>query len=108
MLTLTRFEGLVAPKNPAKARKLPIDDTASLTGAATTVPAWTNTDTTVLPKSGYLTAGWVKRRYQISNSTLYKWIADKRFVAPVHIGPRAVRWRAEDLAAFEASVSGGE
>ena len=60
--------------------------------AATTVAPATD-DASVLPQSGYLTAEWVKRRYSISNSTLYKWIADKRFVAPVRIGPRAVRWR---------------
>ena len=64
-------------------------------------------DDTALPQSGYLTADYVKRRYQISNSTLYKWIAEKRFVAPVKIGPRAVRWTAESLRQFEASLTEG-
>ncbi len=41
-----------------------------------------------LNHSGYVTAAWVKQRYKISNSTLYKWISDKHLAAPVEIGPR--------------------
>ncbi len=57
-----------------------------------------------LPPTGYLTADWVKRHYSISNSTLYKWIAEGRFPAPVKIGPRAVRWTSASLRAFEAKL----
>ena len=70
-------------------------------------------DPSVLPQSGYLTADWVKRHYSISNSTLYKWLADSRdgggngFPAPLKIGPRAVRWSAESLRKFEASLTEG-
>ena len=86
---------------PAKPTAFNVDLCQPLADAAPVVAATLHDG---LPRSGYLTAGWVKRHYSISNSTLYKWIAEKRFVAPVKIGPRAVRWRAEDLRAFEASL----
>lgn len=55
--------------------------------------------------SGFVTAAWVKKRYSIANSTLYAWISAKRIPAPVKIGPRAVRFRTEDILAFEASLT---
>ncbi len=58
-----------------------------------------------LNHSGYVTAAWVKQRYKISNSTLYKWISDKHLAAPVKIGPRAVRFRLQDINEFEAKRS---
>lgn len=57
-----------------------------------------------LPESGYLPTAWVLARYQISKSTLHAWIAAGRFVKPVRIGPRAVRFMASDLAAYEAAI----
>ena len=61
-----------------------------------------------LPSAGYVTAEWVKRHYAISNSTLYKWISEGRFPAPVRIGPRAVRWSSLALRVFEASLASAE
>lgn len=82
-----------------------VEPVASSTGAPAAAPT---DDISVLPQSGYLTADWVKRRYSISNSTLYKWIAEGHFPAPVKIGPRAVRWASVSLRKFEASlVEGG-
>lgn len=57
-----------------------------------------------LPESGYLTTAWVKARYQLPNSTLHAWIAAGKFPTPVRIGPRAVRFLAADLAAYEAAI----
>jgi predicted DNA-binding transcriptional regulator AlpA len=59
-----------------------------------------------LPASGFVTPQWVKRRYAISNSTLYVWLADKdnSFPKAHRIGPRAVRFRVEDLREFEAKL----
>lgn len=57
-----------------------------------------------IPQTGFVTPQWVKQRYSISNSTLYAWIADKYLVAPLKIGPRAVRFRVEDIRAFEAKL----
>lgn len=54
-----------------------------------------------MPRSGFLTPIWVRRRYSISNSTLYSWCASG-ILPPLHrIGPRAVRFRAEDIRRFE-------
>ena len=57
-----------------------------------------------LPLSGYVTPRWVQARYSISNSTMYAWIADGHMPPPVKIGPRAVRFRVEDLRAFEVKL----
>ncbi len=58
-----------------------------------------------LPQTGFHTPHWVKKRYSISNSTMYAWIARNHLPAPVKIGPRAVRFRAEDILAFEAKLA---
>ena len=58
-----------------------------------------------MPPSGYVSAAWVKAHYSIPNSTLYKWIAEGRFPAPVRIGPRAVRFEISSLRAFEAALT---
>lgn len=57
-----------------------------------------------LPLSGFKTREWVKLRYAISNSTLHKWQAEGHFPKSVRIGPRAVRFRVEDLRSFEAKL----
>lgn len=70
----------------------------------TTTPAGAAAPCASLSETGFLTAADVKRRYRISSSTLYKWIADGHLPPPLKIGPRAVRWSLESLAAFEASL----
>ena len=55
-----------------------------------------------LPETGYMTAKAVKQRYAISNSTLYLWLSQGRLCRPYRVGGRAVRFRVEDLRAFEA------
>lgn len=57
-----------------------------------------------LPLTGFKTREWVKLRYAISNSTLHQWQADGIFPKSVKIGPRAVRFRVEDIREFEAKV----
>jgi predicted DNA-binding transcriptional regulator AlpA len=57
-----------------------------------------------IPQTGFVTTAWVKKRYSISNSTLYQWIADRYLPAPVKIGPRAVRFSSQDIQRFEASL----
>ena len=59
-----------------------------------------------LPHSGFVTPHWVKKRYSISNSTMYAWIARNYLPAPVKIGPRAVRFCVRSLRAFEAKILG--
>lgn len=57
-----------------------------------------------IPHEGYLTPLWVKKHFSISNSTLYSWIAERRLAAPLRLGKRAVRFRAEDIRRFEAGL----
>ena len=60
-----------------------------------------------LPCSGFVTARYVQRRYSISRSTMYLWLAEN-WLPPLHsIGKRAKRFRAEDLRAFERRRTGG-
>lgn len=33
----------------------------------------------------------------VSRSTIYRWMSEGEFPAPVHISERAVRWRSEDI-----------
>ena len=58
-----------------------------------------------LPQNGFVTREWVKLRYSISNSTLHLWQNEGYFPKSVKIGPRAVRFRVEDIGAFEAKLT---
>ncbi|MFK0572915.1 helix-turn-helix transcriptional regulator [Endozoicomonas sp.] len=40
-------------------------------------------------------------RYGIGNTTLYRWLSDGRFVEPIRFGPRCIRWKLQDLEAWE-------
>lgn len=55
-----------------------------------------------LPESGCVTPRWAMKRYDISRGTLYRWVAEGRLPPLYRIGPRAVRFRIEDLREFEA------
>lgn len=57
-----------------------------------------------LPQSGFVSPSWVKAHYQISNSTLYKWLAEGFLPKPLRFGPRATRFAVEDLRRFEATL----
>ncbi|MDP4006164.1 AlpA family transcriptional regulator [Methylobacterium sp. NEAU K] len=61
-----------------------------------------------LPPTGFKTRAWVKLRYAISNSTLHQWQTDGYFPKSVKIGPRAVRFRVEDIREFEAKLLTGQ
>lgn len=57
-----------------------------------------------LPKSGYVSPAWVKSHYGISNSTLYKWIAEEVLPPPLRFGTRATRFSVADLQRFETTL----
>ncbi len=57
-----------------------------------------------LPKSGFVSPTWVKAHYNISNSTLYKWISEGFLPAPLRFGQRATRFAVEDLRRFETAL----
>ena len=53
---------------------------------------------------------------QVAHSTLWKWIAENRFPAPIRLGPRSIAWRREEIEGWldsrpvaepDASASGG-
>lgn len=52
----------------------------------------------------YLTNLQVRNRYQIGQSTLYRWMScpNVGFPEPVRLGPRCVRWALRDLQLWEA------
>ena len=43
----------------------------------------------------------VLKRYEIGNTTLYRWIESDQFPQPVQLGPRCVRWLESDLEQWE-------
>lgn len=55
----------------------------------------------------HLAAARVRRRYGISDMTLWRWLADARiaFPRPIYIGRRRY-WRLADLTAWEAMRRG--
>lgn len=46
------------------------------------------------------------KRYGVSKATIYRWIADGRFPAPIKLGPNTSAWKTTDLEAFESSLEG--
>jgi prophage regulatory protein len=40
----------------------------------------------------------------VSRSTIYKWVSDGHFPAPVRIGARAVRWNIDAIEAWRAAL----
>jgi predicted DNA-binding transcriptional regulator AlpA len=59
-----------------------------------------------LPSTGFVTPNWLKEYFSISNSTMYAWCASGYLPPMIAIGPRARRFRAEDIARFEAERVG--
>lgn len=54
-----------------------------------------------LSQSGYVTPTWLKHYLQISNSTMYAWVESGVLPPLYRVGPRAMRFRAEDIRRFE-------
>ena len=40
----------------------------------------------------------------VSRSTIYRWMSEGEFPAPVRIGDRAVRWRSEDIEEWKSAL----
>ena len=51
----------------------------------------------------YLPRHKVLSRYEIANTTLYRWMNDEtvNFPRPVKMGPRCVRWKVSELEIWE-------
>lgn len=50
----------------------------------------------------FLKAGQVSERESISVPTIWRWVREGRFPAPVKLGENCTRWRLADLEAWEA------
>jgi prophage regulatory protein len=40
-------------------------------------------------------------RYDISRSTIWRWVKEDRFPKPIKLGPASTRWRIADLEAWD-------
>ena len=48
----------------------------------------------------YLNIEDVTARLRVSRSTVWRWLKNGNFAKPIHLGPKAVRWRESDIAAW--------
>ena len=44
---------------------------------------------------------------KVAHSTLWRWVAEGRFPAPVKLGPRVTAWRRSDIEAWAAERARG-
>lgn len=43
----------------------------------------------------------IAERYDISRSTIWRWVKEDRFPRPIKLGPASTRWLITDLEAWE-------
>lgn len=46
----------------------------------------------------------VSKVVSASRSTIYKWVAEGRFPAPVRVSERAIRWRVDEIRAWQEAL----
>ena len=51
----------------------------------------------------YLSDKDLSKRYGIARQSIWRWVADKRFPAPVRLTPGCSRWRLDDVTSWEAA-----
>ena len=52
-----------------------------------------------------LTSDELLKKFQISRTTLFRWVKAGSFPSPVRIGRRTIRWRADEIDEFVKSRS---
>ncbi|PWW08876.1 MULTISPECIES: AlpA family transcriptional regulator [Pseudidiomarina] len=52
----------------------------------------------------YLTLANIKEQFQISKSTVYRWIEERNFPRPTKFSTKAARWRACDIEEWIESI----
>ena len=61
--------------------------------------------------SPYQTRKEVEKLFKVSPATIYRWVKEGKFPAPIHFGANMVRWEASQIAAWimdkEATNLGG-
>ena len=56
----------------------------------------------------YLNIQEITASLKVSKSTLWRWIKQGLFPRPVRLGPKAVRWRESDIAAWDRERTAAE
>lgn len=54
----------------------------------------------------YLSDKSIAERYGVSRATVWRWVREGRFPAPLKIGQGCTRWKLSDLEAWEAKQEG--
>lgn len=49
----------------------------------------------------YYTDKDLAEKFQVSRHSIWRWVREEDFPKPIKLGPQAVRWRAEDVQAWE-------
>ncbi|MDN7125512.1 AlpA family phage regulatory protein [Pseudidiomarina sp. 1APP75-32.1] len=52
----------------------------------------------------YLTLRDIKEQFQISKSTVYRWMDERQFPRPTKFSTKAARWRASDIEDWIESI----
>ena len=47
--------------------------------------------------SPYQTRQQLEKLFKVSPATIYRWIKEGKFPAPIHLGTNMVRWKASDI-----------
>jgi len=53
------------------------------------------------PNVIYLRRQELEARYQVSKTTIYLWVKNRNFPAPIHFGANLVRWNSAHVSAWE-------
>ena len=54
-----------------------------------------------------LTLRQVQERCQLGKSTVYRWVLQGSFPAPVKLGPKSIRWKSGDVDGWIAGLPAG-
>jgi len=50
--------------------------------------------------SPYQTRQQLEKLFKVSPATIYRWIKEGKFPAPIHLGANMVRWKVSDIEAW--------
>ena len=56
--------------------------------------------------SPYQTRHQLEKLFKVSPATIYRWINEGKFPAPIHLGANMVRWKVSDIEAWIAEREG--
>ncbi len=54
----------------------------------------------------YLSDKYLAERYEITRATVWRWVREGKFPAPVKIGANCTRWRLSDVEKWETQQEG--